>query len=348
MKPSLQEIAELAGVSTATVSRALNDRPGVNPETREEILRIAREIGYMPNIAARGLATSRTFTLGCINYARKPQPISSYHVQIVQGIDQEAREHGYHVITTFVDAEMMSNALQLPLIAEQRVDGLILVGPALKASFIIQLYNSHIPIVLVDNLLNETVIDAVVCDNVGGTYRVTRHLIVTHDLHRLVFLSGPADWFSSRERRQGYEQALRELGREPRVVYMQDTTVNTGRVAMREALERYPDLEGVVAVNDATALGAIRASKEQGRQIPHDVAIVGFDNVAWGPLHNPPLTTVGMFKHETGIQAARRLIDVIERESTPGYQLRLGTELVVRESCGCAPSEESPDEDHGS
>jgi LacI family transcriptional regulator len=348
MKPSLQKIAELAGVSTATVSRALNDRPGVNAETRDEILRIAREIGYTPNIAAKGLATSRTFTLGCINYERKPQPISSYHVQIVQGIDQEAREHGYHVITTFVDAEMMDDALQLALIAEQRVDGVILVGPAIKASFIIQLYNSHIPIVLVDNLLNETPIDAVVCDNVGGTYRVTRHLIVTHNLHNLVFLSGPAEWFSSRERRQGYEQALREIGQEPHVVYMPDTTVNTGHAALLEAFERYPNLEGVVAVNDATALGAIRASKDHGRQIPHELAVVGFDNVTWGPLHNPSLTTVGMFKYETGVQAARRLIDVIERENAPGYQLRLGTELIVRESCGCAPSDELLYEDHGS
>jgi len=225
---------------------------------------------------------------------------------------------------------------------------LILVGPALKASFIIQLYNSHIPIVLVDNLLNETPIDAVVCDNVGGTYRVTRHLLTTHQLRNLVFLSGPADWFSSRERRQGYEQALREIGQEPHIVIMPDTTVNTGHAAMLEAFERYPDLEGVVAVNDATALGAIRASKDQGRQIPQDLAVVGFDNVTWGPLHNPPLTTVGMFKVETGVQAARRLIDVIERESAPGYQLRLGTELVVRASCGCAPSEDSLYEDHGS
>jgi LacI family transcriptional regulator len=348
MKPSLQEIAELAGVSTATVSRALNDRPGVNPDTRETILRIARELDYMPNVAAKSLATSRTFTLGCINYERKPQPISSYHVQIVQGIDYEARQRRYHVITTFVDARMMSDAMQLPLINEQRVDGLILVGPALKASFIIQLHNSGIPIVLVDNLLNETTIDAVVCDTVGGTYRATRHLIEVHNRRKLVFLSGPADWFSSRERRQGYEQALREIGQEPRVIYMPDTTVNTGHSALLETLKYYPDLEGIVTVNDATAVGVIRAAKDQGRQIPQDIAIVGFDNVSWGPLHNPPLTTVRMFKYETGIQAARRLIDVIERESVPGFQLRLGTELIVRESCGCEFEKEPVYDDHGS
>lgn len=348
MRPSLIEIAERAGVSTATVSRALNDRPGVNPETRARILRIAREIGYAANSAARGLATSRTFTVGCLNYRRDPQPISSYHVQIVEGIDHEARRRGYHVITTFVDAAEMADPAQLSLIAEQRVDGIILVGPALKASFIIQLHNSQIPLVLIDNLLEETDIDAVVCDNVGGTYRVTRHLLEGHHLRRLIFLSGPAHWFSSRERRQGYEKAMREVGEEPRVIFMPDTTVNTGHAAMLDALERYPDLQGVVAVNDATALGAIRASKKRGRRIPDDLAIVGFDNVTWGPLHDPPLTTVRMFKYEMGIEAARRLIDMIEHSAMPSFVLRLSTEVILRESCGCKPTGETTCDDYGS
>lgn len=95
----------------------------------------------------------------------------------------------------------------------------------------------------------------------------------------------------------------------------------------------------MVAVNDATALGAIRACKEMGRSVPGDLAVVGFDNVAWGTLHEPPLTTVGMFKYETGVQAVRRLIDVIERPVSSSYQLRLGVELVIRESCGCPPGE---------
>lgn len=339
MKPSLQDIADKAGVSIATVSRALNDRTGVNPETREQILRLAREMGYSPNMAARGLATARTYNLGLITYRHHPQPITSYHIQIAQGIDHEAQQHSYHVITTFVDDEMMADPQRLPLISEQRVDGLILVGPALKASFIIQLYNSQIPVVLVDNLLKETNLDAVVCDNVSGTYQITQHLIAGHGLRGLVFFSGPADWFSSRERRQGYEMAVREAGQEPCVMFMPDTTVDSGYAAMLDALDQFPGLDGVVAVNDATAVGAVRACKDQGRRVPQDVAVVGFDNVAWGKLHEPPLTTVKMFKVETGVQAARRLIDMITRGVKPGFQLRLGTELVIRESCGCPPGE---------
>ncbi len=339
MKPNLQAIAERAGVSTATVSRALNDRAGVNPETRKLIFEIAQELGYTPNIAARSLATARTYNLGCITSKRPPQPIPSYHTQIVQGIDHEAKQHGYHVITTFVDAN--ADFQQLPLVAEQRVDGLILVGPALDVSFIIQLYNSQIPLVLVDNLLKETTLDAIVCDNVGGTYKATHHLIATHGLRKILYLSGPAGWFSSRERRQGYEQALAEIGQTPHIVSMPDTTVETGYSAMLEVLKRSPDIQGVVAVNDATAVGAIRACKEKGWSVPGDIAVVGFDNVLWSPIYEPALTTIRMFKYETGIQAARRLIDKIERDDTPGFQLRLGTEIVIRESCGCPHNEDS-------
>ena len=341
MKPSLQTIAERAGVSTATVSRALNGRAGVNPETRERILSIARELGYAPNVAARGLATSRTYALGLITYERKPQgPITSFPDDLMQGVDQEARRHGYHIITTFVNEELMQDAMRVPLFNEQRVDGMILVGPALKASFIIQLYSSDIPIVLVDNMLHETDIDTVVCDNVNGTYHITRHLLDEHGLRRLVFLSGPADWFSSHERYQGYRQALAEVGEEPRVFYMRDTIMPQGYAAMKRALDEYPQLEGVVAVNDATAFGAIRACKERGLRVPEDVAVVGFDNIGWAPLHDPPLTTVRMFKRETGIQAVRHLVDKLERELPPGFLLRLGTEVIVRRSCGCTPSDE--------
>lgn len=341
MKPSLETIAEKAGVSTATVSRTLNDRAGVNPDTRERVLAIARELGYMPNVAAKGLATSRTYTLGLIIYERPPQqPICNFPNETMQGIDQEAREHGYHIITTFVNQTMMQDALRLPIIGEQRTDGVILVGPELKPSFIIQLLGREIPIVLVDNLLKETQSDAILCDNVSGSYRITHHLIAAHDQRNLAFFSGPATWLSSQERCQGYEHALADIGQAPRVIYMEDTTMHFGYYAMHEALEHFPDLEGVVAVNDATAFGAIRACRERGIRVPEDITVVGFDNVAWAPLHDPPLTTVRIPWREIGIQAARRLIDRIERDAPAGFQLRIGTEVIERQSCGCVPDEQ--------
>jgi DNA-binding LacI/PurR family transcriptional regulator len=106
-------------------------------------------------------------------------------------------------------------------------------------------------------------------------------------------------------------------------------------------LERFPDLEGIVAVNDATAFGLIRACKEHGIRVPGDIAVVGFDDVGWAQLHDPPLTTVRICWREMGIQAARRLIDRIERNTPTGFQLRLSSKLIIRQSCGCSPESNS-------
>lgn len=330
MRPTLQDIAEKAGVSTATVSRTLNDRPGVHPDTRTEILRIAQELGYVVNTTF----SEGTATLGLVNYKWSPEPAIMVDDQLLQGADHEARQNGYHIIATYVNETMMATPSDLPVVREKRVDGLLLVGPALTTPFIMELYESGIPIILVDNRIPNSEIDTVNSDNIGGVYRVTRHLLDQHHRRKLIFLSGPNHWFSSQERCQGYERALQEYDYLPRVVFMPETTLNSGYDAALSALEEYPDLDGIVAVNDATALGAIRALKENGRQVPDDVAVVGFDNVRWSTLNDPKLTTVHMFMYEMGIQATRRIIDVIERGAQTSFQLRLGTKVIFRESCG--------------
>lgn len=338
MKPSLQVIADKLGVSTASVSRALNDRKGVSNEVREQILQVAHDIGYVPNTIARSLATSRTQTLGVIAYARQSQsPIASFPDEMMQGIDEEARSRGYHIMNTYVDDEMMTHINNVPLLREQRIDGVMLIGPPIKSSFVVQLLSSNMPVILVGNVLEETTVDSIVSDNAQGTYDLTRHLISVHGLRNIVFLCGPADWLSNKERYQAYEEAMAQNNAEPRVVYMPDTTIHTGYAALPEALERYPDTEAIVAVNDATAFGVIRACKERGLQVPEDIAVVGFDNVGWAAHHDPPLTTVRTFQREMGVHAAKYLIDRIERDMSPNVQLRLGVELVLRRSCGCQP-----------
>lgn len=330
MKATLQDIANKAGVSTATVSRTLNNRSGVHPDTRAEILQIAAELGYVTNT----MVPSGTATLGFVSYKRAPQVVSASENLLLEGVDSEARRHGYHVITTYIDDMLMNNATSLPIIRDKKIDGLLLAGPALSTSFIIELYESGIPLILIDNLIEDFPIDAVISDNIGGTYAATRHLIRTNQLERLIFFSGPSHWLSSRERLQGYEKALDEVNQPSQVIYMSDTTVDAGYHAVSQAQETYSDLQGIVAVNDATAVGAIRALKDQKIEVPRDVAVVGFDNVRWGTINDPPLTTVEMFMREMGVQAARRLVDVIERDVENSFHLRLGTKLIIRRSCG--------------
>lgn len=331
---TLKEVAEQANVSISTVSRVLNDLPGVSAPTRSRVLEAARRLGYTANMSARGLSTDRTYNVGIISYRRPPQvmmgTVSIGHV----GMEEGLAESGYHAISMRVDQEMMQDNRGLSMVHEKRVDGLILIGPELETRYVLQLVSTGIPIVLFDNMLEETPVNCVLSDNARGAYQVTRHLLTVHGYKQTVFLSGPPKWLSSRERYEGYCLAAAEAGVEPHRIVMADTTVDTGQEAMRTALETIPDLTAVVAVNDATAWGAGRACKEAGLSIPGDIAIVGYDNVEIARLHEPPLTTVNMQMQEMGWHAARRLVEIIENGATPALCIRMAPEIIVRESCG--------------
>jgi LacI family transcriptional regulator len=340
--PTLREVAEKAGVSVSTVSRVINDQPGIGAETRARVLAIAQELQFAPNAAAQNLATKRTRNIGLITCKwSMPSRFVAPTLDSV-GINDVCQRLGYHLLTTLVDERVMKNAHQLPMVLENRVDGLILAGPAIKPSFILALHNSGLPIVLLDNRLRGTNIDCVLHENVESAYRLTQHLIREHQHETIVFLSGPDSWLSSQERAVGYGRALAEASLEPHIFYMPNTTVETGMEAMETALAELPHLTAVVAVNDAVAIGAMRACKVNGRSIPEETAITGFDNIGWAELHDPPLTTARAFGEEMGRQAAQRLIELIESKPDQEhvrFRLRVGTRLVIRRSCGCLEQE---------
>jgi LacI family transcriptional regulator len=336
--PTLREVAEKAGVSISTVSRVINDQPGIGSETRARVLAVVQELQFTPNAAAQNLATKRTRNIGLITYKWPNQTRFVTSSLDSVGINDVCQRLGYHLLTTLVDEQVMNNARQLPMVLENRVDGLILAGPAIKPSFILDLHNSGLPIILLDNRLRGTDIDCVLHENVESAYRLTQHLIREHQHETIVFLSGPDTWLSSQERAAGYGRALDEASLEPHIIYMPNTTVETGQEAMATALSELPHLTAVVAVNDAVAIGAILACKANGRPVPEDIAFTGFDNVGWAELHDPPLTTARAFGEEMGRQAAQRLIELIESKPDQEhirYRLRVGTRLVIRRSCGC-------------
>lgn len=335
MSPTLKDVAEKAGVSIATVSRVLNDQPNVSPETRTRVLSAARDLNYTGNVSAKSLVTDRTRNVGVVGY-RRPDRVMANVPDTNNGIEEALSQQGYHMIRTRVDREMVRAKIKPPIVKEKRVDGLILVGPVLENRYILELYSTGIPMVLLDNMLEETQIDSVNSDNERGTYKITHHLLSSPHQHQTtVFLSGPTDWPSSRERYAGYVRAVTEAGLEPHRLVMPDTIVETGQQAMHEVLKKYSDITAVVCVNDATAWGAIRVAREAGLSVPEDIAVVGYDNVLWSSLIEPPLTTIMANFHEIGFQAAQRLIEIIERGPSPPLDIRVAFEIVIRRSCGC-------------
>ncbi|MBE3559722.1 MAG: LacI family DNA-binding transcriptional regulator [Ktedonobacteraceae bacterium] len=335
MPISLAEIAARAGVSLATASRALNGKGGVKPGTRERILAIAREFNYSPSMVARGLATTRTDTIGFVVHQRHaPFDLDPFYPIIMHGVVTELAHHGYHLLLSLVNDEQLKSDEHFKPIVENRVDGIIVVGPDIPPRFILQLRQQGIPLLLVDNMMTSVAVDSVNSDDVRGGWQATEHL-QQHGHRTIVALLGPAHWHSSARRGQGYSEAMAAAGLPTHLFHASDTTVETGKQLIKEALATVPDLTAVFAVNDAMALGAMQVLAQQQRKVPEDVALIGFDDTNFSALTEPSLSTIRVFKNELGRLAARRMLDILSETDNPPVQTLVATELIPRRSCGC-------------
>lgn len=331
----MKEIARALGVSVATVSRALNDQPGVGAETRRRILEMSEKLNYAPHGAARGLATTQTRTAAFLTVHRAlPLDADYFYQRILLGAQQELTHHGYYLIVAALSPEQLADLPGLPLLREQRIDGAILAGPEIPARHILALRAQKLPLVLVDNALPHTPVDCVLSEDEAGGYAATAHML-EHGHRQVAVLTGPLDWPSNRARYQGYCRAMAEKGLAPLEVHEAETTIDSGYRAMQTALERHPHLTAVFAVNDSMAIGAMRAAREAGRVVPRDLAVVGFDDIEWATHADPPLTTVKIPKRQMGAVAARRLVTLMEQPEEVPIRSMVATQLIVRASCGC-------------
>lgn len=335
--PTLQELASRLGVSVATVSRALNDQPGVSDEKRQKVLDLAKELNYHPNLAARSLATSRTQNVLFITHRRQFSTTEDpFYPYIMHGLEDALSDGGYGVmLVTLNDSQLDSGLSSVRAFNEQQPGGIVLAGPDISSSFILAASASGIPMILVDNALRRTSLPAVLPDNEEGSEAATSHLLEVHNHTSVVLLRGPEGWVSSDERTSGYLAAMEAAGRQPMIVKTDDTTIETGQRAAEKALLAHPEATAIVAVNDAMAIGAIRAARKDGRDVPQDLAIVGFDNISWAKYADPPLTTVSIPTVEMGRLAGRLLVERMAGSLTEISHTRVATHLVVRESCGC-------------
>jgi LacI family transcriptional regulator len=338
-KPRIKDIAEQLGVSLASVSRALNDKPGVADDLRRRVLELAAELDFAPNMAARSLNGSRTGAVAFVVHQHGiPLASDPFYFVILRAVERALAKDGYHVMMATVGEQEDGRTDELRLVNERRVDGVILAGPDLGASLALSAIQRGLPVVLVDNALERTPSDSVVCDNRDGARAAVEHLL-SHGHERIAFVGGPTAWLSTRERQAGYEDAMREARLQPEVVHEEATTIATGLSAGRTLLstpETRQRPSAVFAVNDAMALGVMRAAREAGLRVPGDLAVVGFDDIDMAEVADPPLTTVRIAKELMGELAARQLLELIHTERQLPVKSVVATTLVVRMSCGCA------------
>ncbi len=337
--PTIDQIAQQLGLSIATVSRALNDKPGVKKETRDRVLRQASQMDYGPNMAARSLATNQTRSIG---FLCSPGALTlwtdPFYLHVMHGAERELTRLGFFLMVHTLFPNDLTSAADIQLLREKRVDGVIVASPFFSQRFILSIKSSDIPIVLVDNELAHTPVNTIQIADEEGGYQATRHLI-DHGHTHIALISGCQEWVSCRNRTAGYKRAIEEAHLSPCIDIQEATTLETGYCALINVFRQDQMVSAVFCQNDAMAVGAIRAAGEKGKRIPQDLAIVGFDDIELA-LHTAlPLTTMHVPKEYLGVLAARRIVDILtvatESQQPPVTNL-VNTELVIRSSCGCS------------
>ena len=334
MATTIKDVARVAGVSVATVSRALNGHLNVTAQTREHVMGVVAQLRFVPSSAARSMITRRTHTVGAL----LPDLHGEYFSELIRGIDLAARARGLHLLVSSSHGDAAEAAAALRAM-NGRVDGLLVMSPHVSADFLWGNVADDLPAVLMNTHVAGGERSSFAVDNHGGAYAMVRHLVDRG--HRdIAFVAGPERNFEAQERLRGYRAAIAALlPGAPEQVLQGDFTQESGFRAGSQvvALTRRPS--ALFASNDMMAIGCLAALNEAGLRVPNDIALAGFDDVPVSRYVTPPLTTVRARITELGGLALERLASEIE-EPVRGTPLRqtLRADLVVRQSTAMPPA----------
>lgn len=314
---TIKDIAREAGVSPQTVSRAVNDKGEIRPETRERILRIAERLGYRPNSIARSLATRRSRNLGLV----VPDVSNPFFASVARGIEDAAHDAGYNVFLCNTDENAAREISAIHSLEAQRVDGMLLCSSRLSEQELAKVADRFEPLVLVNRRIDRPQIGCVMVDDAKAMQEAVLSLLRLG--HRQIgLLAGPPQSHSGRERVEGYRQAMRMYNSSPRPSWHVHCPpqLQGGQIAAHQLLQQAPELTALVAYNDLVAIGALHACAERGLDVPQDCSIVGCDDVLLAALVSPALTTIHIPTYELGQQAMGLLLDMIESTNRLGAE----------------------------
>ena len=328
---TIKDIALEAGVSIATVSKSLNgEKTGMSKETREKVLEIARRLRYYPNLQARGLVAKRPEAIGIVIPRTAEFAFSNpYYAEILKGIGGRAREASQHLFFFLAGEESYAQLYHHRLAA-----GIIVLGNRMDDPLIEDAWKMKVPLVLIPGSPNQKDIPSVDGDNVWGACEAVGYLVrLGH--RRIAFLNGPSNSKYCVERLEGYRKALEKNGLafQENLVLESDFSQEGAYQTMKKLLSRCPAPTAVLVINDYSALGALRAAKEMGFQVPENLSVVGFGDVPLAPMTSPPLTTVHEPFQRMGQEATDMLLKIIQGKRLSARHRILPVELVIRESC---------------
>jgi LacI family transcriptional regulator len=344
---TLYDVARLAGVSTATVSRVVHGQDRVREATRRRVLDVIEQTGYVPDGAAQSLSRRQKNVIGlvCVEHAglaRGHYDVESmsllFYDEVLRGVESRIRDRNWSLLITYLSED---NELDRPrlLSLSGKVDGLLIGEGIVPAPFLAGLA-ARLPVVVVAGDPEEQAADVVTADNRAGSVALISHLITAHGRRRLFHVDGPRSAPDAKERRLALHQVLRDhpgssLAGSSNGSFSVQSGEEAGAALLTAGRRSLPD--AVVCANDQMAIGVLQAFSRAGVSVPDDLAVVGFDDIFLGGLLEPTLTTVHQPMRLLGEHACARLFDRIARPDLPARVERLPTELVLRRSCGCPP-----------
>ncbi|HEV2277947.1 MAG TPA: LacI family DNA-binding transcriptional regulator [Acidobacteriaceae bacterium] len=333
---NIREVARLARVSTATVSRTINGSDKVTPETKERVQRAIEELKFYPNTWARALGSGRSRLYGLII----SDITNPFFPELVKSFEDVAVQHGQEVLVanTSYDPARMEGCVSRML--QRKVDGVAIMTSEMDARLVEEFESRGIPLVFLDTGNVRELASNIVVDYAAGVRAAIEHLLgLGHS--DIAFIAGPATLQSARIRRNAFVQAMQKAGLNAELIEQGNHQVNGGQEAMVRLLAGRPRPTAVLTSNDMTAIGALGAIHEAGLRVPEEISIAGFDDIALSAFTQPALTTVKLSREEIARLAFRSLYN-IRHEGGMGSELSVQPTLVVRRSTGPAPGRTKP------
>jgi LacI family transcriptional regulator len=333
---SIHEVAKLAKVSIATVSRTINGVPTVTPQLSRRVWKVIEELGYYPNTQARALVSGRSRIFGLI----VSEITNPFFPEIVQGFEDIAVQNNYEILTTSTVHDPARMALSVRRMIERRVEGVAVVTFGMEEALFDDLKSRNVPLVFIDVGPPLPRISTIKIDYLHGLRQAVQHLAALRH-EKIAFVSGPLTLKTALARQHAFMQAMGEIGLsvDPQHLVEGNHTMEGGIAAMQKLFALSDIPTAVICSNDMTALGVMRESYAQGIHVPKELSVVGFDDIRLAQFVIPPLTTVKMSQTEIARLAFNALLAEVRRKSPSptGSEYMLRTSLVLRDSTALAP-----------
>lgn len=329
LKVTLKQVSEYCNLSTATVSNVLNGTKPVKPETREKVMNAIKELGYIPDEAARQLKMGSSRLIGVLTIG-----YNYFFTEILEGIERQAEELGWKIMVGSTDESYESQQVLLDSFISRRVEGIIIAPTHGWTKEKLERYRT-IPLVFIDRKVEGCENRSITVNNLESSKQAVMHLVEKHHYRRIGLIYADTQISTMDERKQGYEEALKQSGLAVKssLIRACDGSVDGGKNSMDNLLKENSDIEAVYVTNNNMLQGAYKSIQEKGLRVPDDIAIIGIDVQPWMEFMDPKLTIIQQPVRRMGEQAITKLLHLKENKEVRSEELK--NILILGESCGC-------------